>query len=116
MDRQMEQVVSPARHWPKLFDKRDVLVLTGGFTTTALAFTLAWFADRQGERLMGNYGLLWGVIPIPIGALLIGALSAAGYGGASYLTQRKVSGRLLWLVMFLLLGSYFGAQYVEYRQ
>jgi hypothetical protein len=96
-------------------DGRDLIVLAAGLGTTLVAFICVWLADRAGEHLMGQYGFLWGLIPLPTGAFFVGIVASLGYGAGSFLTQRKVSGRLLWTVAGLLVGSYFVAQYVEYR-
>jgi hypothetical protein len=98
-----------------LVDRRDVIVLTSGLVTTALAFVVVWLANRAGEHLLGDYAFALGVIPVPTGAFGVGIVASLGYAGASYLTQRKVSGGLLLTVMALLFASYFLAQYIEYR-
>jgi hypothetical protein len=96
-------------------DRRDVMVVTSGLATTALAFACVWGAAAAGVQLMGYYVLLWHIIPIPAGAFAVGLIASVGYGAASYLTQRKVSGYLLSSILELLLVSYVIAQYLHYR-
>jgi hypothetical protein len=97
-------------------DRRDLIVVGSGLVTTLLAFACVWWSDRAGgEHILGQYAFLWGIIPLPVGALGTGLAASLGYGAASYLTQRKVSGGLLGSMLVLLVGSYFAAQVAEYR-
>jgi hypothetical protein len=105
----------PVARGGAIVDGRDLVVITCGLATTALAFVGVWLADRAGGHVMGHYIFAWGVIPVPVSAFAVGIVAALGYGGASYLTQRKVSGPLLLAVIAFLLGSYLLAQYIEYR-
>jgi hypothetical protein len=52
---------------------------------------------------------------IPIGAIGVGLAAGSGYGLASWLRGIKIIKRLLYVVAGLQVGTYFLAQYVEYR-
>lgn len=97
------QVVERPRHW----------VVAGGLATTALTLLgVHWLAANADFHVMGwhlNY-------VIPAGALLAGIVAGSGYGIVSWWKSVKITRELLWLVVALLVGAYFAARYVEFRQ
>jgi hypothetical protein len=96
-------------------DGRALIVLAAGICTTALALLGVRLADTTGEHLMAEYVLVFGFVPVPCGAFGVGLVASIGYGAASFITERKITGRLLLAMMALLIASYFIAQYIEYR-
>jgi hypothetical protein len=89
------------------------LVLLAGLATTALTLYGVWWLDNNTKdfRVMGWYANYI----IPAGAILVGMAAGSGYGIVSYLTGFRIRRGLLWLVLALQLGGYFGAQYLEFR-
>ena len=91
------------RHW----------VVAGGLATSALTLLgVHWLAANTDFHVMGwylNY-------VIPAGALIAGIVAGSGYGIVSWWKSVKITRELLWLVVALLLGAYFAARYVEFRQ
>ena len=51
---------------------------------------------------------------LPIGALIVGAVAASGYGLASWFSGIKITRGLLWTVLVLQVACYFGAQYIQF--
>jgi len=90
--------------------RRSMLpVLFAGGITTALALVgnvvLANVSDGEFD-MMATYANLI----IPIGPLVVGFVAGIGYGLASWLTGVKITGRLLWIVVFCQLLAYLLAQ------
>jgi hypothetical protein len=69
-------------------DHRDWKVLAAGVGVAALALAV-------GRDFMTELALVWGLVPIPIGALTVGFIASLGFCAASYLTGRAPSVRLL---------------------
>jgi hypothetical protein len=86
-------------------------VIVAGLLTTALALLGVYMLEVKGEtNVMGwhaNY-------VIPAGAILVGLVASSGYGIASYVTGLKIRKGLLWLILLLQVGAYFGAEYVTF--
>ncbi len=91
----------------------DELVIGAGLLTTALALGLVYLVNANAEdfNVMGFY--LWFIVPI--GAILVGVAAGSGYGIASWMSDLKIGGALLWIVGGLLVLSYFAANYLEFR-
>jgi hypothetical protein len=91
---------------------RVVLVIAAGLITTLLSLAgFAWLAANTDFNVMGWY--LWYVVPI--GALIVGFSAGSGYGLASWLSGRKISGAVLGAVLVLQAGAYAGAQWLEFK-
>jgi hypothetical protein len=88
-------------------------VVAGGVLTSALAlYGVHWLdVNTKDFHVMSWYANY----VVPIGALLVGLAAGSGYGIVSFLSGVKISHRLLWIVVALLIAAYFGAQYVEFR-
>jgi hypothetical protein len=91
----------------------DLPILLAGVASTALTlFGVFLLAKADPDfNIMGWYGL----VIIPVGAILVGIASGSGYGLVSWLTGRKVGGGLLVAILVLLVLAYGAAQWVEYR-
>jgi len=93
--------------------RRSMLpVLFAGGVTTALTLigNSVMVAVSDGEfDLMSMYANLI----IPIGPLLVGLIAGCGYGLMSWLTGVKITGKLLWLVLFCQLIAYVVAQFLS---
>ncbi len=88
------------------------LVLAAGLVSTALALAGVWALSRfAGENVMGWYA----DYVLPVGAILVGIVASSGFGAGSWTTGAKVTGLLLLGVAAILLGGYWGAQYIEFR-
>ncbi|HVW01601.1 MAG TPA: hypothetical protein VHB77_14710 [Planctomycetaceae bacterium] len=89
-----------------------MLVLLAGIFTSlgTLAGLYALNIVAPDVNVMGWYAD--GVIPI--GAILVGFIAGSGYGVASWLTGSKIGSGLMWKILFLQIGCYFLAQYVEF--
>lgn len=87
-------------------------VLISGLSTSVFALLGIWSINKVTDdfNVMGWYA--WYVLPV--GALLVGALSATGYGFASWRSGVKISRGLLWAVLGLQVLAYFAAQYVSF--
>lgn len=92
-------------------DHRSEIVTAAGAATTLVALAAVFALAHDGTNVMGWYANY----VIPIGALLVGAVAASGYGIAAWYTGLKMTRRLVWSVVGQLLLSYFIAQYEEYR-
>lgn len=92
-------------------DHRSEVVTAAGAATTLLALAGVFALAHDGENVMGWYANY----VIPVGALLVGALAASGYGIAAWFTGLKMTRRLILSVIGQLVVSYFLAQYEEYR-
>lgn len=86
-------------------------VLAGGVASTALSLVCVFFLSRSGTDIMGWYANYI----LPVGALLVGMVASSGYGIAAWLLGCKISGRLIWSVIALLLCGYAAAHYLEFR-
>ena len=92
-------------------DHRSEVVTAAGAATTLLALAAVFALAHSGENVMGWYANY----VIPVGALLVGAVAASGYGIAAWFSGLKMTRRLMFSVCAQLLVSYFIAQYEEYR-
>jgi len=90
-----------------------LFVIGSGLATSAISLFLVFLlaAVTEDFQLMGFY---LNYI-IPIGAIGAGLVAGSGYGFASWLSGVKISRKLLLAVVGLQIGTYFLAQYVEYR-
>lgn len=87
-------------------------VLLGGLFTTALGLFAVWFIQlRWGFGVMTWYA----DYVIPVGALVVGGVTASGYAIASWRSGAKISSLLLCGVLGLQGISYFAAQYLAFR-
>jgi len=103
----MEEQRSP------FFGISDVWIIIAGLATTALTLLGVFLlsnADKDFE-IMGWYALFI----IPAGAILVGIASGSGYGLVSWITGRKINGKLLAMILVLLVVSYAAAQYVQFK-
>ena len=89
-----------------------ILVLLAGIFTTLGTLAGMYALDMVAPDVhpMGWYAD--GVIPV--GAILVGFVAGSGYGVASWLTGSKIGRGLMWQILFLQIGGYFLAQYVEF--
>jgi hypothetical protein len=89
------------------------LVLASGLATSALALLGVYLLDRYTDEfhIMGWYANY----VLPVGAVIVGLVAACGYGIASWVSGIKITKRLLWLVVVFQIGSYFAAQYIEFK-
>lgn len=91
---------------------RAVLVVGAGLVTTLASLAgFSWLGANADFNVMGWY--LWYVIPI--GALIVGFSAGSGYGIASWLSGRKISGAVLGVVLLLQAGAYAGVQWLEFK-
>ena len=90
---------------------RTAGVLAGGVASTALSLVGVFFLSRSGTNIMGWYANYI----LPVGALVVGMVASSGYGIAAWLLGCKISGRLVWSVVALLLCGYAAAHYLEFR-
>ena len=106
--------LSPAADPPKSRPPSYMPVLLSGLATTALAlFGVYWLDIHDPDfHIMGWYADFL----IPVGALIVGAVAASGYGIASWVSGIKIVRALVWTVLFFQFCAYFGAQYIEYKQ
>jgi len=91
---------------------RAGLVVAAGLVTTVLflgGFALL-AATVPDFNVMGWYILF----VIPVGAMIVGFCAGSGYGLASWLSGRKISGVVLGVVLVLQVGAYAGAQWLEF--
>jgi hypothetical protein len=86
--------------------------VAAGLLTSALTLFGVYYLDNHSDdfHVMGWYA----DYVLPVGALLVGLVCGIGYGLASWLTGTKVTSRILWIVVGLLLACYFAARYIEY--
>lgn len=90
-----------------------MLVLLAGLGTTALTlFGIYWMDINVPDfNAMG-----WHIdYIIPVGAILVGIVSALGYGIVSWISGIKIVRGLFWAVLFFQFSAYFGAQYIEFK-
>ncbi|MBI2300420.1 MAG: hypothetical protein HYU66_16010 [Armatimonadetes bacterium] len=95
--------------------RRSVLpVLLGGLITTALTLVGVWYLAGVSDdaNIMGWYA----DYVIPIGPLIVGLVAGLGYSIASRKTGVRISGRLLWTILFLQVAAYFIAQFIEFHR
>jgi len=92
--------------------KSNLPVILSGLLTTGLALVGVYFLNARAEdfNIMGWYANYI----IPIGALMVGAAAASGYGVASWVSGIKITKSLLWIVIGLQLVAYLTAQYIEF--
>ncbi len=95
--------------WPR--DVRAELVNAIGALTTIVALAGVYAIAKQGFNLM----LFYANYVLPVGAILVGAVCASGYGIAGWYTGLKMSPRLIWGVVAQLALAYFIAQYEMFR-
>jgi len=88
-------------------------VIVSGLGTTVLTLLGVYLLDTSGAdfTIMGWYA----DYILPVGALIVGAAAASGYGLASWQSGVKITKSLLWIVLGLQLAAYFGAQYIEFQ-
>jgi hypothetical protein len=93
-------------------DRSSPIVLACGLATTAIALLGVYILDASSHdfHIMGWYA----DYVLPIGAVAVGFVAAAGYGLASWFSGVKITRRLLWAVLVLQLAAYFVAQYIEF--
>jgi hypothetical protein len=91
----------------------DLAVIgTGLFTTIAVLLFVHWLGGQVADfNIMGWYWLF----VIPAGAMLVGIGAGSGYGFMSWRTGRKITGRLLAVIVALLAFTYAVAQWVEFK-
>jgi hypothetical protein len=93
-------------------DRKDPVVLAGGLATTVVTLFAVYLIERVSG---GELAIMrWYALVIPVGALLAGMVACSGYGIASWITGRKISGRLLLTVVLLQILAFGGAQWVEF--
>src|SRR5436190_21323339 len=109
----MEQNDAPALVPTPSFGVPYLIVLLGGFITSALTLAGIYWLNRNSPdfHIMGWYANY----VIPAGAIIVGLVAGSGYGIASWLTGVRISRGLLWTVVLLQTAAYVGAEYVEYR-
>ncbi len=93
-------------------EQSHFLVLICGLLTSGLALFGVYALDRSSAdfQIMGWYANY----VLPVGAVIVGAVAASGYGLASWLTGIKITRGLLWTVLILQVACYFGAQYIQF--
>jgi hypothetical protein len=93
-------------------EQSHFLVLICGLFTSGLALSGVYVLDRSSAdfQIMGWYANY----VLPVGALIVGAVAASGYGLASWLSGIKITRGLLWMVLILQVACYFGAQYIQF--
>lgn len=95
--------------WPR--DTRAELVNAVGALTTIAALAGVYAIAKEGFNLM----LFYANYVLPVGAILVGAVCASGYGIAGWYTGLKMSPRLILGVVAQLALAYFIAQYEMFR-
>ena len=89
-----------------------MVVVAAGLATTAAAMVGVWIAQQRfRESPMSWYFYHF----IPIGAAVIGLVSASGYLIAAQLLGVRVGKRLVWFFFALQIVAYFAAQYVQFK-
>lgn len=90
---------------------RVIRVIAAGLASTAATLVGVYVLDVWGgENIMGWHA----DYVFPIGAIVVGLAASAGYGVASWITGLKIRKTLLWTILLLQVGAYFGAQYVTF--
>ena len=90
---------------------KNVVFFAAGLVTTAVALALVYLATTEFEfNVMGFYL----VFVVPIGAIIVGMIAAAGYGVSARALGVKVTAKHLVAVVALQVAAYFAAQYVEF--
>ena len=88
----------------------DLLIVVGGLLTTLLTIAFAFFIRRWQAVITWLAGGF-----IPIGAVLLGILSASGFWATARATQRRMSLTSAILMMGILIPAYFGHYFVLYK-
>jgi hypothetical protein len=91
----------------------DLMIVLAGLATSMAVLAGVFFLARADPdfSIMAWYALFI----VPAGAVIVGIAAGSGYGLASWLAGRKVSGTLLGLILALLLGAWGGAQWLQFR-
>lgn len=94
-------------------ERSHLPVIISGLITSALALVGVYVLDVSASdfHIMGWYA----DYVLPVGALIVGVVASSGYGLASWFSGVKITRSLLWIVLLLLVGAYFGAQYIEFK-
>jgi hypothetical protein len=88
-------------------------VLIAGAASTALALAGVWaLAHYADENVMGWYA----DYVLPVGAILVGLVASCGFALGSYTFGARITGRLLFLMLSVLVAGYWAAQWLEFRQ
>ncbi|HEV2292559.1 MAG TPA: hypothetical protein VGR35_01810 [Tepidisphaeraceae bacterium] len=100
-------------HPPAGGGRGRIFVIQTGLITTAIALGIVYWLSHKAEvNPMGFYVKFI----LPLGAVTVGAVAGLGYGLASSWTGAKIGRGLLLTVCALLVGAYFVAQYIEFRE
>ena len=88
-------------------------VLIAGAASTALALAGVWaIAHYADENVMSWYA----DYVLPVGAILVGLVASCGFAFGSYASGARITGRLLFLMLSVLVAGYWAAQWLEFRQ
>jgi hypothetical protein len=92
---------------------RPIAVMVGGLTTSLLAILLSYvLTNKRGDSITD-----WTVyFLVPLGAFAIGLLAGSGYAITSWITGARLRTALEITMVCLLLLTYVGIQYVEWRK
>jgi hypothetical protein len=99
---------------PQRARSRWIAVLVSGVITTGLTLGGAWWMDRYTKGDFNLFGF-WVDAFLPVGALIVGILSASGYAAAAYLLGCRVRKPLLLAIIALTLCAYVVMEYIQFK-
>lgn len=86
-------------------------VVACGLASTALTLIALHFVQKHSEYDIMSFTLKF---VFPVGAFIVGLLAGIGYFVGSLVFGTRVRGWVIWLIVMLLVASYFAAQYIEF--